>query len=134
MTRGEAIAKSLAEASRFLEKVLKTPASDVQRAAAVKAFESAFELSWKLLQARLRDDGVQVATPRAAFRAAADAGLVGAATPWLTFLSARNLTSHTYNRAVAEEVYAVIAGGFLEQVNDLLDRLGYTKPPKQPGR
>jgi hypothetical protein len=39
---------------------------------------------------------------------------------WLGYLSARNLTSHTYNQAIAAEVYAVIDGGFLAAAEGLI--------------
>ena len=43
---------------------------------------------------------------------------------WLGYLRARNLTSHTYNRPVADQVYGVISGGFLGAVRALLSRVG----------
>jgi nucleotidyltransferase substrate binding protein (TIGR01987 family) len=124
MSRAEAIAESLAGAVRFLEKVLAAPESDIQKAAAIKPFEFCFKLSWKLLQERLREEGVDVATPRAAFRAAGDAQLIAEVEPWLTYLGARNLTSHTYNEKTAEQVYAVIRGGFPDAVRELLEPRG----------
>jgi len=41
-----------------------------------KHFQFTYELSWKLLRARLREEGVEAATPRAVFRAAGEAGLL----------------------------------------------------------
>lgn len=119
-SKADALARSLGHALRFLERVLATPPDEIQRAAAIQAFECTYELSWKLLQARLRDEGVAVATPRATFRAAGDAGLVASVEPWLDYLDVRNLTSHTYNEATAEQVYAVISAAFVEDVHSLL--------------
>ena len=98
------------------------PPSELQRTASIQAFEFTFELSWKHLQAVLGDAGVPVATPRAAFRAAADAGLVHDAERWMTHVSSRNLTSHAYADSVAADVYARFATGFADDVRDLLAR------------
>lgn len=118
--KSDALRRSLAGALTFLEKVLTTPRGDIQRAAAIQAFESTYDLSWKLLQARLREEGVEVSTPRAAFRAAGDAQLIESVERWLDYLDARNLTSHTYSETTAEQVYAVIAGDFAADVRMLL--------------
>jgi nucleotidyltransferase substrate binding protein (TIGR01987 family) len=119
--RSAVIARSLQSATQFLERVLAAPQDDIQQAAAIQAFEFTYELSWKLLQARLRDEGLQVATPRSAFRAAGDAQLIASVERWLVYLDARNLTSHTYNRQTADQVYAVISGGFLADAQALLE-------------
>lgn len=122
MTTGKTdkLRHSLTNAVAFLGKVLRTEASDVQQAAAIQAFEFTYELSWKLLQYQLQDQGVQAATPKAVFRAAGDAGLIDDVLHWFGYLDARNLTSHTYNEATANEVYSVITGNFVSDVEKLL--------------
>ena len=120
MTRAESLAANLTTASRFLGKALGTEPSDIQQAATIQAFEFCFELGWKLLKERLRDEGVDLATPRAVLRAAGDAGMIESVEDWLGYLQARNLTSHTYNQAVADLVYGVIDQGFLEAVRALI--------------
>lgn len=120
MNEREALERNLTTATAFLEKALATEASDIQRAATIKAFEFCFELGWKLLKARLADDGIEVATPRAALRAAGDAGYIDSVEDWLTYLEARNLASHTYNQALAERVYATVNPAFFDAVRKLL--------------
>lgn len=121
MTKEQALAGNLASAADFLERTLAATRSDIQRAATIQAFEFCFELGWKLMQERLRNDGIDVATPRAAFRAAGDAGYIESVERWLGYLAARNLTSHTYNQALAAQVYEVIAGGFLPSARALIE-------------
>lgn len=119
-SKRDGLALSLVKATDFLSRALLTSPSEIQRAAAIQGFEFSFELGWKLLQERLREEGVAVATPRATLRAAGDAGLIDSVERWLDYLEARNLTSHTYNERVAERVYGIIAGGFLDDVRLLL--------------
>jgi nucleotidyltransferase substrate binding protein (TIGR01987 family) len=121
VSKAEVLAASLSDATRFLEKVLGTEPSDIQLAAAIQAFEFTYELSWKLLQAQLRDEGVESATPRAVFRSAGDAGLIPSVERWIGYLRARKLTSHTYREDTAEQVYGVISGSFVNDVKALLN-------------
>jgi nucleotidyltransferase substrate binding protein (TIGR01987 family) len=114
------LAASLTSAAAFLAKALDTEASDIQQAASIRAFEFCFELSWKLLKERLREEGVDAATPKAVLRTAGDAGMIDSVEEWLGYLAARNLTSHTYNKAVADQVYGVISGGFLAATRALV--------------
>jgi nucleotidyltransferase substrate binding protein (TIGR01987 family) len=121
MSRPQALAASLATATAFLDKALATESSDIQRAATIQAFEFCFELGWKLLKARLREEGIDVATPKAAFRAAGDAGMIDSVEEWLGYLQLRNLTSHTYDEALSREVYAKVSDGFLSAARALLE-------------
>ena len=74
----DALVGSLRTASRFLATGLFTPESAIQRAAAIQAFAFSYELAWKLMQARLRDERVSVATPRRRFAVPAMQALWGA--------------------------------------------------------
>lgn len=120
MNKQESLAANLSTATTFLGKALATEPSDIQRAATIQAFEVSFELGWKLLKARLKEEGLDLATPKAVLRAAGDAGMIESVEDWLGYLRARNLTSHTYNREVADQVYAVIEGGFLVAARRLI--------------
>jgi nucleotidyltransferase substrate binding protein (TIGR01987 family) len=120
VNKSEVLQRSLLHALGFLQRTLAAPESEIQRAAAIQGFEFTYELSWKLLQERLREEGVDVATPRATFRSAGDAGLIDDVSAWLGYLNARNLTSHTYNEGTANEVYAVVKGSFADDVATLV--------------
>ena len=120
MSKREGLRASLVRALAFLERTLVEPQSEIQRAASIQAFEFTYELSWRLLQELLRDEGVEAATPRATFRSAGDAGLIDDVEAWFGYLRARNLTSHTYNEATAREVYAVVSGGFAHEVGAII--------------
>jgi len=81
------------------------------RAATIKAFEYTYELGVRMIRRQLNEI---VANPGELheinfldlMRRAADAGLVRAAPPFRVYREKRNITSHAYDEARAEEVVA----------------------------
>jgi nucleotidyltransferase substrate binding protein (TIGR01987 family) len=90
------------------------------RAAAIQAFEICFELSWKYLQTRLNEAGLEANSPRGAFRQSGKAGLIDNVESWLIFAEQRNLTVHTYHPQLADEIYTTIKTDFLPAIQKLL--------------
>ncbi len=104
----------------FLSDVLSQPFDIYMRAAAILAFNISFELSWKYLQSRLIESGLQGNSPRSVFRESGRVGLLDDVEIWLFFTEQRNLTMHTYQSALAEEVYKNVKEFFLPNVTKLL--------------
>lgn len=103
-----------ADAVTTLEELLPLTASDiVRRDAAIQRFEYSVEATWKAGQAVLdASEGIVVASPKGVIRACHEVG-------WLTDDQAdrlfdavedRNMTSHTYNRGVAELLAGKLPG------------------------
>ena len=105
-----------------LRDILAQPVTPYVRDGAIQRFEYTFELSWKTLQRRLKQDGLDVGSPKQVFRAGQQAGYVKDVESWFAFLKLRNLTVHTYNEDVADEVYAA-AIAFLPFAQALLEEL-----------
>jgi nucleotidyltransferase substrate binding protein (TIGR01987 family) len=78
--------------------------TEQEKAGAIQAFEYCYELSWKMLKKVLEIKGVQTASPRDTFREAAKNQLIDEPEVWFGFLKIRNLTSHTYNEILLEEI------------------------------
>lgn len=81
------------------------------RAGVIQHFEIVYELCWKFIQRWLRENrpGGDADLPRTRkdlFRMAARDGLVSDPLIWFGFGDARNLTTHTYNEAEANTVFA----------------------------
>jgi nucleotidyltransferase substrate binding protein (TIGR01987 family) len=79
------------------------------KAGVIQTFEVAYEQSWKMTRRWLSAnpiagdvDGVPM---RHLYRLAAKAGLIDDVDRWMDFHAARNQTSHTYNRAIAQTVF-----------------------------
>lgn len=88
-----------------LRDVLALPESDVSRDAAIQRFEFCFELAWKAIQERARDEGLDCQTPRSCLTLAFKASWVVDEREWLAMMADRNQTSHTYDEALAKAVY-----------------------------
>jgi len=92
-------------ALKRLSEVLDEPKSTITQDAAIKRFEFTFELLWKSLQRFLRIQGITCNSPKNCFKEAFLFGLVKDDPLWLRMIDDRNLTVHTYNEAVAIEIY-----------------------------
>src|SRR3989337_3793326 len=84
--------------------VLEQEKNEYIRDSAIQRFEFTFELAWKTLKAFLEEQGITVYSPRDSLRSAFQIGLIGETPAWLGMIELRNLTSHTYNEAIAGEI------------------------------
>ncbi len=89
-----------------LEEALRLPENDLLLDAAIQRFEFCFELAWKVLQKRLRQRGIDRSSPRECLKAAWTEGWLADERAWIAMLEDRNLTSHTYDQALAKAVFA----------------------------
>jgi nucleotidyltransferase substrate binding protein (TIGR01987 family) len=96
-----------------LYEVLKCERTEIVRDAAIKRFEYTFETAWKAAQVFLHDrHGMEVASPKAVFRAVGKTGYLTElqVVQALAMVDDRNLTVHTYNENVAEQIYLHLPG------------------------
>ncbi|GAB6066985.1 HI0074 family nucleotidyltransferase substrate-binding subunit [Methylothermus subterraneus] len=105
--------RRLETAHRALEtfEELALVADPIVRDAAIQRFEYTFEAVWKAAQAVLRERyGVALASPKPVIRACLENGLLNEeeAHLALAMVDHRNLTAHTYNVALAEEIFAAL--------------------------
>ncbi|WP_043698455.1 HI0074 family nucleotidyltransferase substrate-binding subunit [Tepidimonas taiwanensis] len=85
--------------------------SPIIRDASIQRFEYTFEAIWKAAQAVLRDRfGVELASPKPIVRASLENGLLDEeeARLALAMVDHRNLTAHTYDEALADEIFAAL--------------------------
>ena len=76
---------------------------------AIQRFEFVFELVWKTLKDYAEDKGrIDAASPKNAFRVAADLGLITDPQPWFEFLVHRNNAAHLYDEAAADKDFSCI--------------------------
>lgn len=106
MNERAAVLASLESALARLQSSLAQPKTEWTRDAAIQRFEFTFELCWKALRRFAKHEGLDVGTPREAFKTAMKLGWIDDDPVWLRMLEDRNRTSHTYNETTAEEIYA----------------------------
>lgn len=105
MTKVQSLLADLEKAAAKLKQAARLSSSEINRDATIKRFEFCFELSWKLMQTILQENGIEAYGPRNSIREAAKLGLIDNPKTWLEFLKARNLTTHTYEEDIAKKVY-----------------------------
>ena len=102
---------------------LEAKKTELNRDAAIQRFEFSYELMWKSLKSVLKDSGVICNSPKACFKEAFNQGWIQDEPLWLDMLQNRNLTTHTYDEALAEKVYRRL--NIYHQA--MVDMLGYIK-------
>lgn len=99
--------------------------TDIHRAGIIQAFEFTFEQCWKALQKKAGKEGLTLASPRKALEWAMTNGWISPNQEniWLTMLSDRNLTTHTYRDVTAEAVATRVLKNYVTQLQELLMKL-----------
>lgn len=96
--------------------------NDLDRDGVIKRFEFTFELVWKAIQEYAQFSGLEVVSPRDAFRVAADLKLIENPEDWFVFLKDRNETTHLYSEDQAKEIFLHIPD-FIKKVEALISKL-----------
>ena len=105
---GEAPALRLRSFQAALDRLgdaLAQPKTEWTRDSAIQRFEFTFELAWKAVAAAARSHGIEARSPRDSFKRAFSLGWIGDEDVWLRMLDDRNRTAHTYNEAIANEIF-----------------------------
>lgn len=79
----------------------------IERDATIQRFEYSFEAVWKAVKRHLNlVEGIDVSSSKAVIRASLEVGLLDETTcrQALAMVDDRNLTSHTYNEKLADEI------------------------------
>ncbi len=94
-----------------LEELALVPGNPIVRDAAIQRFEYTFEAIWKAAQTVLRERlGIERASLKPVIRACYENGLLEEEETRLALamVDHRNLTAHTYNVPLAEEIFAAL--------------------------
>lgn len=79
--------------------------SELEQQGLIQAFEFTHELAWKVMTDYLTHQGsTDITGSRDATRSAFAASLLADGEVWMDMIRSRNLTSHTYNLAVAADI------------------------------
>ena len=100
--------------------------SIVERDAAIQRFEYTFESLWKAGKAFLREvEGLEIGSPKGVIRGFLQVGLFTEEQTALALamVDDRNLTSHTYNEGLAEQIFDQL-GNYAELMADWLSDMG----------
>ncbi len=106
---------ALAQLEEGLREAGRQPNSEVVRDGVIQRFEYSHELALKFIRRSLESvfgDAVDQMAYNDVLRTAAERGLISDVKAWFAYRTARNNTSHTYDAAIAADVFRS-AGPFL---------------------
>ncbi len=93
------------KAYKLLERTLKIEnLSEAERGGLIQFYEMTFELAWKLMKDYLENEGYNIRSPRDTIKQALQAEVIENGYVWIDALEDRNLTLHTYDEEIANEV------------------------------
>lgn len=97
----------LGQALARLEEMMHEPEdrNSYVKDATIQRFELAVELMWKCLKKICQAEGYETNSPKNTLQKAYSIGLLDDEKVWLDMLVDRNLTSHTYKKHLADEIY-----------------------------
>lgn len=125
MARSDQRIATALQALTTLDELADQPASSIVRDAAIQRFEYTFEATWKAAQVVLLERyGIELASPKPVVRASLENGLLTEeeARIGLAMVDHRNLTAHTYNEELANEIFAQIPS-YRRLLREWLERL-----------
>jgi nucleotidyltransferase substrate binding protein (TIGR01987 family) len=90
--------------------------TDLEKQGIIQGFEFTHELFWKTVKDFLEFTGnVKVFGSKDATKEAFSGGLISSGDTWMNMIESRNLTSHTYNKSIANDIVSKT----IEQYYDL---------------
>lgn len=112
---------AILKAQKKFEAFRKNLITDQDKTGVVQAFEYCYELSWKLMQRILKQNGIDVNSPKTTFREAGLNHLIDDAELWFDFQKKRNLTVHSYNEENVELIISIV-DSFSKEMDKLITR------------
>lgn len=91
-----------------LKEACEQPENAFIRDSVIQRFEFSYELGWKMLKLKLQEQGIEAQGPKSVLEQALAIGLIEDGNLWSELHHMRNLTSHTYDEALARKVYEFI--------------------------
>lgn len=106
--------------------------SDLEKQGLIQAFEYTHELAWNVFKDFLEEQGLSNLygskdTTRQAFKT----GLIDNGETWMDMITSRNLTSHTYDDALAQEIIKKIVNVYSKEFEKMAKHFTALKDMKE---
>jgi nucleotidyltransferase substrate binding protein (TIGR01987 family) len=116
--------KALMRLTEAVELRQQRPLSELERQGLIQAFEFTHELAWNTFKDIAEFQGATgLLGSRDATRYAFKVDLIGDGENWMQMIESRNLSTHTYNESVAQEVESRIVDIYFELFRQVAARL-----------
>lgn len=90
--------------------------------ATIQRFEFTFELAWKFLKDYFSERYIELNYPKEVIQEAFAVNLINNEDVWIKMLKDRNMTSHTYNAKLADEIFSRIKL-YVPELRNLLNKI-----------
>ena len=105
--------RALEQLTQAVELSRQRPLSDLEKQGVIQGFEIVHELAWNMLKDFLTYEGITgIVGSRGAVREAYKRELLIDGELWMDMIEKRNLSSHTYNKELAQALVNIIVGGY----------------------
>lgn len=105
--------RAFATLRRAVELSRQRSLSELEQQGLIQGFEFTHELAWNVLKDYLEEAGISgIIGSKGATREAFKNGLIPDGESWMDMIKSRNLSSHTYNQNIADELIANILARF----------------------
>lgn len=124
MSRSDIKLEKFQKAFRALEGIYLKPEQEDRSNidATIQRFEFTFELAWKFLKDYFFERGLELNFPKEVIQQAFAVNLIANEEVWVNMLKDRNMTSHTYDEQLADEIYNRIKL-YVPELHKLLDNI-----------
>jgi nucleotidyltransferase substrate binding protein (TIGR01987 family) len=127
--RLENFKSALLQLQKAVELATTKPLSDLEKQGVIQAFVFTHELAWNVLKDYFEYQGTTSITgSRDASREAFNKGLISSGDVWMEMIKSRNLTSHTYNLKIANEIVTKVLNEYSIAFSELSQKMSSLLP------
>ena len=121
-------AKALNQLASGVEIFRQRPLSDLEKQGLIQTFKFTHELAWNVMKDYFAYQGNPAITgSRDAAREAFQKGLIEDGEGWMEMIRSRNLTSHTYQQKIADEIVGQVVDRHFPLFEHFLDAMNARK-------
>jgi nucleotidyltransferase substrate binding protein (TIGR01987 family) len=124
--------KAFSQLKEAVELARQRPLSKLEEQGLIQSFEYTHELAWNTLKDFLESRGARnLYGSKDVTREAFKRGLIENGEAWMDMIENRNLTSHTYDEAVASQIISAILNVYFTEFESLQIKLDKLKQEEQ---
>ncbi|MDP8263493.1 MAG: HI0074 family nucleotidyltransferase substrate-binding subunit [Candidatus Ancaeobacter aquaticus] len=96
---------------------------ELEKDGVIHRFKITYELLWKTLKIFIKDQGIDVKTPKKTLKEAFRLGWIHGEDTFLNMMEDRNKTSHIYSKEISDAIFSRIKDIYTKAIEDVLNTL-----------
>jgi nucleotidyltransferase substrate binding protein (TIGR01987 family) len=98
--------------------------TDLEKQGMIQSFEFTFEMAWNVMKDYLEEEGITgIIGSKGAVRHAFSKELISDGQIWMDMIESRNISSHSYDEKIAEELLEKITQIFYQQFSAFANKM-----------